>query len=77
MPAYTINELAKFGPLSRPQLYEAIHDGSLIVRKRGKKTLVLPMDWEAFLNALPRAIHDVPLSETGLRFNKSKSEVAA
>jgi hypothetical protein len=63
MPGYTIADLEIAGPLSKAELYNAINDGSLIARKRGKKTIVLPADWENFLTGLPRAVIDVPLVE--------------
>jgi hypothetical protein len=63
MPGYTIADLEIAGPLSKAELYNAINDGSLVARKRGKKTIILPVDWENFLNGLPRAGVDVPLTE--------------
>jgi hypothetical protein len=63
MPAYTIAQLETAGPLSKAELYVAIGDGSLVARKRGKKTIILAPDWENFLNELPRAGVDIPLAE--------------
>jgi hypothetical protein len=63
MPGYTIDQLVDGGPLSRNEIYDAIEDGSLVARKRGKRTIVLGLDWENFLNALPRLGIDVPKVE--------------
>jgi excisionase family DNA binding protein len=51
---YTIDELAKVGPIKRSKLYEAIRSGTLIARKHGRSTLMLKSDYEAFLNQLPK-----------------------
>jgi hypothetical protein len=50
---YTIDELAKSGPIKRSKLYEAIRAGELIARKHGRKRIVLTGDYEAFLQSLP------------------------
>ncbi len=52
--AYSIDELAKTGPLGRTSLYEAIRTGQLTARKFGTRTFVLATDFEAFLNNLPK-----------------------
>ncbi|GEO13538.1 hypothetical protein MAE02_12340 [Microvirga aerophila] len=51
---YTINELAKIGPVKRSKLYEAIRAGELIARKHGRSTLILKADYEKFLERLPK-----------------------
>ena len=52
--AFSISELASVGPLSRSMLYRAIHDGSLVARKIGDRTIVLAADWDSFLQSLPK-----------------------
>lgn len=54
-PAFSIDELAKAGPLGRSKLYEAIKAGDLIARKAGRRTVVLKADYDRFLNSLPVA----------------------
>lgn len=51
---FTIDELAKVGPIKRSKLYEAIKSGNLIARKHGRCTLILKRDYEKFLEELPR-----------------------
>jgi excisionase family DNA binding protein len=52
--AHTIQEAAALSRICRASLYAAIKRGELIARKRGRSTLVLREDLEAFLKNLPR-----------------------
>jgi hypothetical protein len=63
MAGYSIADLEATGVLSRGPLYRAIREGRLVARKNGKRTIVLPADWERFLNELPKAGIDVPFTE--------------
>ena len=51
--AYTIDELVELGCGSRSFLYEKIGDRKLKASKRGKRTVVLAPDLEAWLASLP------------------------
>ena len=51
--AWTIAEFRKDAKLGRDGIYKAIHDGRLIARKFGRRTLILREDGEAFLKSLP------------------------
>jgi hypothetical protein len=51
---YTIKELSEFGPVKRSKLYEAINAGQLTARKHGRSTIVLTVDYENFLDQLPK-----------------------
>ena len=51
--AYTIDELARMGPIRRSKIYESIATGDLIARKSGRRTFVMASDFEAFLEARP------------------------
>jgi excisionase family DNA binding protein len=53
--ALTIPETCEESRIGRTKIYEAIHDGHLVARKFGKKTLILRSDLRQFLNALPIA----------------------
>ena len=53
--AFSIAEKVIEGPLGRSSIYDAIKGGQLVVRKAGRRTIILQADWEAFLNALPNA----------------------
>ena len=61
--AFSISELASVGPLSRSMLYRAIHDGSLVARKIGDRTIVLAADWDSFLQSLPKVGVEVTFQE--------------
>ena len=51
--AYTIDQLATLGPVSRPVLYREIKSGRLVARKLRGRTIVLAADWDAYLKGLP------------------------
>ena len=51
--AYTIEETIEAGAGSRTKVYEAINSGALKARKRGKRTIILADDLNAFLRGLP------------------------
>lgn len=52
-PAYSIDELAKAGPLRRSSIYNAITRGELIAQKVGRRTIITHKNWEAFLEGCP------------------------
>jgi excisionase family DNA binding protein len=51
--AFRVNEVCALTKLGRTTIYEAIKRGDLIVRKRGRSTIILAADLERFLSALP------------------------
>jgi excisionase family DNA binding protein len=51
--AYTISEACIVARAGRTSLYEAIRDGALIARKRGRKTLILADDLRDWIEHLP------------------------
>jgi excisionase family DNA binding protein len=53
--AFSISEVCAATALGRTTIYGAIADGSLKVRKRGRRTLVLPNELRDFLSSLPGA----------------------
>lgn len=52
-PAYSIEELAKAGPLRRSSIYQAIKSGHLVAQKAGRRTIITHANYEAFLRSLP------------------------
>jgi hypothetical protein len=75
---YSIDELAEAGPISKSQIHKQIREGALIARKCGKRTVILPADWEAFLQALPRSGIDQPIVEpVGLQTARAARKAAA
>lgn len=53
-PGYNISDLARpKGPISRSEIYEAINRGDLKAKKLGRRTIVTPDAWTAFLTNLP------------------------
>ena len=53
--AYTMREAADASRISRTRLYAAVANGDLVVRKMGRRTIVLKADLMRYLNALPAA----------------------
>jgi excisionase family DNA binding protein len=51
--AYTISEACTVARAGRTSVYEAIRDGALIARKRGRKTLILANDLRDWIERLP------------------------
>jgi hypothetical protein len=51
--AYHIGEATEAGAGSRSEIYEALRDGSLKARKRGRRTVILRDDLAAYLASLP------------------------
>ena len=49
----SVSEACAVAGIGRTKIYEAIADGLLVVRKYGKRTIVLRDDLRNFLNALP------------------------
>jgi len=53
--ALSIDEARAVTGLGRTKIYQAIAEGKLLVRKCGKRTLVLRDDLREFLASLPRS----------------------
>jgi hypothetical protein len=53
--AYSIKKFADLTDFGRSTIYEAIKDGSLIARKRGKRTVITAPDGMRWLKSLPPA----------------------
>jgi excisionase family DNA binding protein len=51
--AHSIGNVCELTGLSRMSIYKAIHDGKLLVRKLGKRSLVLDPDLRRVLEGLP------------------------
>ena len=51
--ALTIAEACAAANVGKTVLYEAIANGTLIARKRGRRTLVLPADLRNWIEQLP------------------------
>jgi hypothetical protein len=54
--AHTIAEFVQLSGLSRSFIYEEIKAGRLIVRKAGRRSLILHDEGEAYLAQLPVAV---------------------
>jgi hypothetical protein len=53
--ACSIEKFADLTDFGRSTIYEAIKDGSLIARKRGKRTVITAPDGMQWLKSLPQA----------------------
>jgi hypothetical protein len=53
--AHSIKRFADLTDFGRTTIYEAIKDGSLIARKRGKRTVITAPDGMRWLKSLPPA----------------------
>lgn len=51
----TVEETAARSPIGRTLIFRAIKEGRLTARKYGRRTFILPEDFEAFLRALPKS----------------------
>jgi excisionase family DNA binding protein len=51
--AYSIAEACALARAGRTSIYQAIRDGSLVARKRGRKTLILPNDLQHWIESHP------------------------
>jgi excisionase family DNA binding protein len=51
--ALTVAEACTAARVGKTALYQAISSGALVARKRGRKTLVLPADLQAWIARLP------------------------
>ena len=62
---YTIDQIARAGPLSRSKIYEEIAAGRLKARKAGRRTVILAQDYQAYLEALPVMAGTLPKGKAG------------
>jgi len=53
--AISIVEAARRSGVGRSSIYQAIARGELIVRKRGRRSLILTDDLKAWVSSLPQA----------------------
>jgi excisionase family DNA binding protein len=60
--AYSIAEACAIARVGRTAIYEAIREGTLIARKRGRKTLILPEDLRRWVEGHP-AVQAKPSSK--------------
>jgi excisionase family DNA binding protein len=60
--AYSIAEACAVARAGRTAIYEAIRDGALTARKRGRKTLILPDDLRRWVEGHP-ALEPKPSSK--------------
>jgi excisionase family DNA binding protein len=51
--AYSIAEACSAARAGRTAIYEAIRNGALVARKRGRKTLILPDDLRRWVEGHP------------------------
>ena len=51
--AYSIREAVEAGAGSRTKIYEALAAGTLKGRKRGRRTIILAVDLNKYLESLP------------------------
>ena len=51
--AYNIAEACAAARAGRTSIYAAIRDGSLVARKRGRKTIILPDDLRRWVESHP------------------------
>lgn len=51
--AYSVTEACAAARAGRTAIYEAIRNGALIARKRGRKTLILPDDLRRWVEGHP------------------------
>jgi excisionase family DNA binding protein len=60
--AYSIAEACAVARAGRTAIYEAIREGALIARKRGRKTIILPDDLRRWVEGHP-ALEPKPSSK--------------
>ncbi len=51
--AYHIDEAVEAGAGSRSEIYEALRDGNLTAKKRGRRTIILRDELSRYLASLP------------------------
>jgi excisionase family DNA binding protein len=54
--AYSIAEACAVARAGRTAIYQAIRDGELIARKRGRRTIILSEDLRHWLDRLPAVV---------------------
>jgi excisionase family DNA binding protein len=60
--AYSIAEACAVARAGRTAIYDAIREGALVARKRGRKTLILPEDLRRWVESHP-AVQTKPTSK--------------
>lgn len=53
--AYTVADAVKIAAVSRSELYRAFQQGTLALRKRGRRSIILADDLRRWLQSLPTA----------------------
>jgi hypothetical protein len=51
--AYTVSDIVEISGLSRATVFREMKSGRLPAKKCGARTLILPRDWQHFLDSLP------------------------
>lgn len=54
--AYTVEEVLRIAAVSKSTLYVALRRDELAARKRGRRTIILDTELQAWLRSLPRYI---------------------
>jgi excisionase family DNA binding protein len=70
---FTIPEACEVARASRTSLYGAIGRGELTARKRGRRTLILLQDLEAWIGGLPKLSAGAPVSHSAPSTTSSSS----
>lgn len=64
--AFSIDQLCQWASIGRTTIYEEIKEGRLLVRKVGRRTIILRGDAERWLSSLPIAsVQGVSLEAVG------------
>jgi excisionase family DNA binding protein len=51
--AYTVAEACKIAAISRTELYRCVQRGEIVLRKRGRRSLILAEELKRWLSELP------------------------